>query len=89
MGNLVLENIVFALIRSVFLIVLSNFVYAEQVSSESGEDKISTITVSAQRVAITRPTGSYPAIPTLLRYDPQNDLQSRGIPETQADISIR
>ena len=73
----------------VFLIALSNFVYAEQVSTESEEDELSIITVIAQRVAITRPAGSYPAIPTLLRYDPQIDLQSRGIPEAQADISIR
>ncbi len=81
-GILVIKNIV-------VLISLSNFVYAEQVSSEAEENEISTITVSAQRVAITRPASSYPAIPTVLRYDPQIDLQSRGLPEGQADISIR
>ena len=84
-----LEYIKVGLGPSILLVAFSSIVCAEQNDNEMDENELSIITVSAQRVAITRPAGSYPAIPTLLRYDPQIDLQSRGMPEAQADISIR
>ena len=53
------------------------------------DDEISEVTVSAKRVANSRPAGSYAAIATLLRFDPLTELQSRGLPEGQADVTVR
>src|SRR5690606_8531760 len=47
------------------------------------------IVVSGSRVANEQPAGSFPAIATALRYDPRTELQSRGIPEGQADVAVR
>ncbi|HEX7060868.1 MAG TPA: TonB-dependent receptor [Woeseiaceae bacterium] len=47
------------------------------------------IVVSASPVANVQPAGSFPVIATALRYDPRTELQSRGIPEGQADIAVR
>jgi len=47
------------------------------------------ITVRGQRVANLQPAGTYPAMATALRFDPQVDAQSRGLPEGQADITVR
>jgi hypothetical protein len=50
---------------------------------------LSEVTVRARRVANTRPAGSYPSLATALRFDPQTELQSRGLPEGQADVTVR
>ena len=47
------------------------------------------ITVVGRRVANEFPASTYDSVTTLLRYDPQLDLQSRGLAEGQADISVR
>jgi len=47
------------------------------------------ITVVGRRVANEFPASTYDSVATLLRYDPQLDLQSRGLAESQADISVR
>ena len=57
-------------------------------STGSGED-IPEITVEARRVANTRPAGSYASVATVLRFDPLTELQSRGLPEGQADVTVR
>jgi hypothetical protein len=55
-----------------------------------GEDEaLSTVTVTVQRVANEAPTSLYATIATALRYDPEVDLQSRGLAEAQADVTIR
>ncbi|HET6628795.1 MAG TPA: hypothetical protein VFG91_03375 [Woeseiaceae bacterium] len=55
-----------------------------------GEDApLAEITVSASRIANTRPAGSFAALTTALRFDPQTELQSRGLPEGQADVTVR
>lgn len=51
--------------------------------------EISEITVSASRVANIRPAGTYAAPATVLRFDPLTELQSRGLPEGQADVTVR
>jgi hypothetical protein len=53
------------------------------------EEEIAEITVKASRVANTRPAGSYASIATVLRFDPLTELQSRGLPEGQADVTVR
>lgn len=47
------------------------------------------ITVVDRRVANTRPAGSYASVATQLRFDPATELQSRGLPEGQADVTVR
>ena len=65
----------------------SPVVAAEPPRSE--DDSLSEITVSASRIANTRPAGSFAALATALRYDPQTELQARGLAEGQADVTIR
>jgi len=47
------------------------------------------ITVHGRRVANFQPASTFAAAATALRFDPQIDLQSRGLPEGQADITVR
>lgn len=82
-------KLVFLLARSTILLALSTIFSAAHSSDETDDQELSIIEVSAQRIAIVRPAGSYPALPTALRYDPHIDLQSRGLAEGQSDISIR
>ena len=53
------------------------------------DEQLSEITVRASRVANTQPAGTYASLATSLRFDPQTELQSRGLPEGQADVSVR
>jgi len=58
--------------------------------AESEEMQIlQPITVHGQRVVNFQPASTYEAFATALRYDPQIDLQARGLPEGQADITVR
>ncbi|MBU2677531.1 MAG: TonB-dependent receptor [Gammaproteobacteria bacterium] len=50
---------------------------------------ISEITVNAERVANTRPAGTYTSPVTSLRFDPLTEIQSRGIAEGQSDVTVR
>lgn len=52
-------------------------------------DELAPITVRAEKVANLQPVGGFPAVATALRFDPRVDLQSRGLPEGQADVSVR
>lgn len=52
-------------------------------------EEISEITVSARRVANTRPAGTYSSPATTLRFDPLTELQSRGLAEGQSDVTVR
>ncbi len=61
----------------------------EQDADEERDDELSMITVVGRRVANEFPASTYDSVATLLRYDPQLDLQSRGLAESQADISVR
>ncbi len=58
-------------------------------ADENDEDELAEITVKAARVANTRPAGTYAAMATMLRFDPLTELQSRGLPEGQADVTVR
>jgi hypothetical protein len=64
---------------------------AEEAAKEARDEPevLQPITVRAQRIANLQPASSYPALVTGLRYDPQLDVQARGLPEGQADITIR
>ena len=56
---------------------------------QDATDELQTITVVARRVANEQPASTYQSLATMLRFDPQLDLQSRGLAEGQADISVR
>ena len=58
-------------------------------AQEDEAQELSEITVTANRVANTRPAGSYASVATALRFDPGTELQSRGLPEGQADVTVR
>ncbi len=78
---------------SICLFVLSQAVAMTAVAQPSepplDEGALEPIRVEAERIANLQPAASYPAIATALRYDPQVDLQSRGLAEGQADVTVR
>jgi hypothetical protein len=58
-------------------------------TADDGDEEIAEITVTESRVANTRPAGTYASPATVLRFDPTTELQSRGLPEGQADVTVR
>jgi vitamin B12 transporter len=52
-------------------------------------EELTPITVTGQRVANLQPASTYQSIATALRFDPQISLQARGLPEGQADVTVR
>jgi hypothetical protein len=60
------------------------------VAQSAGDDAdvLEPITVLGQRIANVQPASSYAALVTGLRYDRQIDVQARGLPEGQADITV-
>ena len=71
------------------MLCAASAIAASQPSAPEESNELSEITVSASRIANTRPAGSFAALATALRFDPQTELQSRGLPEGQADVTIR
>ena len=68
----------------------SAFTAAANPADEKGNtEEIAEITVSAQRIANTRPAGTYSSVATTLRFDPLTELQSRGLAEGQSDVTVR
>jgi hypothetical protein len=57
--------------------------------AEDNDQEIAEITITESRVANTRPAGTYASPATVLRFDPTTELQSRGLPEGQADVTVR
>jgi hypothetical protein len=70
------------------LVPVSAVLAAEEGATET-DGELSEVTVRASRVANTQPAGSYASLATALRFDPQTELQSRGLPEGQADVAVR
>ena len=67
-------------------VLLSSSAFAEDVAER---EEIAEITVSARRIANTRPAGTYASPATTLRFDPLTELQSRGLAEGQSDVTVR
>ena len=74
------------LLSSCHLPALAN---AQSVEDGSETLAVSEIIVIEKRVANDRPAGTYASVATLLRFDPSTELQSRGLPEGQADVTVR
>ncbi len=62
---------------------------ADRNVDEDEAQVLEPITVHAQRVANLQPASTYAAIATALRFDPLLDVQTRGLPEGQADVTVR
>lgn len=71
-----------------FLVMSISMTFADEKISSADDEELPEITVRASRVANTRPAGSYASLATSLRFDPQTELQSRGLPEGQADVTV-
>ena len=72
-----------------FVATCSVTIGAPAFAQESDEEELAEITVRAARVANLRPAGTYASVATMLRFDPVTELQSRGLPEGQADVTVR
>jgi len=57
--------------------------------SEDKEDENIEIIVIKGQVANERPAGTYASPATELLFDPLTELQSRGLPEGQSDVTVR
>jgi vitamin B12 transporter len=70
---------------------LSGVLVGDELKPSESENSLTLepIAVNTQRVANLQPASTYESIVTALRYDPQIDLQARGLPEGQADITVR
>jgi hypothetical protein len=75
------------LIELLSCVLTANLAVAQQAGDEA--EVLEPITVLGQRIANVQPAGSYAALVTGLRYDPQLGVQARGLPEGQADITAR
>lgn len=72
------------------VLICSGFVFSSPgYAEDDDEGELSEIIVTADRVANSRPAGTYSATVTLLRFDPLTEVQSRGLPEGQADVTVR
>jgi vitamin B12 transporter len=77
------------MIRVLSLSVLLSVPLAQATESLEDPEILAPITVTAQRVANLQPASTYASTATTLRFDPQINLQSRGLPEGQADVTVR
>jgi len=71
-----------------FLLTPNSVVFAAGEDAGEIDRELSEVTVIASRVANTQPAGTYASLATSLRFDPQTELQSRGLPEGQADVAV-
>ena len=66
------------------------FVAPLALAADQGDDThLEEVQVLATRTANDRPAATYAGVLSALRFDPLIELQSRGLPEAQADITVR
>ena len=58
-------------------------------AADASSAALSEIIVNPTRVANTEPAGTFASAITVLRFDPQTEIQSRGMPEGQVDVTVR
>jgi len=76
------------LVMRLFLLALASLALTEEINATDNDEELAEVIVRASRVANIRPAGSYASLATTLRFDPQTELQSRGLPEGQADVTV-
>jgi len=69
--------------------MLTSIVSTETPNDADDVKALSPITVTGHRVANLQPANTYGTLITALRYDPQVNLQTRGMPEGQGDVTVR
>ncbi|NNL04829.1 MAG: hypothetical protein HKO85_06040 [Xanthomonadales bacterium] len=69
--------------------LLLQVIAAAPVPGDEEAKVLAPISVTAQRVANHQPASTFASPVTALRFDPQINLQARGLPEAQADITVR
>jgi len=84
-----IPNLAKQFVLCLFLLVPVSAVFAAEEGATEVDGELSEVTVRASRVANTQPAGTYASLATSLRFDPQTELQSRGLPEGQADVAVR
>jgi hypothetical protein len=82
-------GVVHTLRRGLALIATTLVLATGAAAQDNDDEELTEITVTAARVANTRPAGTFSAVATALRFDPITELQSRGLPEGQADVTVR
>jgi len=66
------------------------FVAPVALATDAGKnDHVEEVRVLATSTANDRPAATYQGVLSALRFDPLIELQSRGLPEAQADITVR
>mgnify|MGYP003672656172 FL=1 len=58
-------------------------------AADASSAALPEIIVNPTRVANTEPAGTFASAITVLRFDPQTEIQSRGMPEGQGDVTVR
>ncbi len=59
------------------------------IAAENEIIELEQVTVFSERTAIQTPNGTFAAPVSALNYEPQVDVQKRGLTEAQADVTIR
>ena len=77
------------MIRALTISLLLSASLAQATESLEDPEVLAPITVTGQRVANLQPASTYASTATTLRFDPQINLQARGLPEGQADVTVR
>ncbi|MEM7432964.1 MAG: TonB-dependent receptor [Pseudomonadota bacterium] len=62
---------------------------SEPVEAERATNSIDEILVEETRVANDQPAGTYESPVTRLRFDPSTEIQTRGLPEGQSDVTVQ
>ena len=70
------------------LLPAASNLFSDEPVAPDKDQEIAEIKVIASRVANIQPAGTYTSLATALRFDPQTELQSRGLAEGQADVSV-
>ena len=77
------------MIGTLLAMMLQSAAGAVPAQADDDSEALEPISVTGQRVANLQPASTFGTLATSLRYDPQVDLQARGLPEGQADITVR
>ena len=70
-------------------LAISFLVNMPSYASEETKNALTEIIVTAIRITNEDPAGTYPSLASNLRYNPIVELQSRGLPEGQSDVTTR
>jgi len=86
-GQVMFAMLIRRLVPCLFCVLTTSLSAAPPADDDT--EVLEPVLVLGQRIANVHPASSFAAPVTGLRYDPQIDLQARGLPEGQADVTIR